>query len=427
LEQVNEVVLYQVQECQHCHHCLESQPTDIIERRQVIDLPAQCLWVTEHHSEEKLCPACGLTTRAPFPKIVRAVTQYGPRIQALGVYLVEGQMVPYARASQMLRAVFGLQISASSLHQWVRTCSQALCEVETRIKERQRKASVIHQDETGVPVCRHHSYVRVCSTPADPLWISQEPGPSRSQRDRHPSRLWRDLHPRWLQHLFQLSLSARLCNVHHLRGLTFMEEVLKQLWAKKMKELLLDMMEEVAQARQAGQTQLDVLKFANFHFQYGALIREGLELNPKVPPPPGGKRVKQSPAWNLLDRLHRYREATLRFLHDFAVRRASDLGGGHRYRSLGLHQGSEPARILEAPAGPLIGRGLALLRKRPGHVPDRVADRPQQYAQRGHQHVIGIMLLIAAILFLLKDHLTCLLEAQYAKCGGIIISGTRQP
>jgi hypothetical protein len=37
------------------------------------------------------------------------------------------------------------------------------------------------------------------------------------------------------------------------------------------------------------------------------------------------------------------------------------------------------------------------------------------------------MLLIAAILFLLKDHLTCLLEAQYAKCGGIIISGTRQP
>jgi hypothetical protein len=54
------------------------------------------------------------------------------------------------------------------------------------------------------------------------------------------------------------------------------------------------MKEEVAQARQAGHTQLDVVKLANFHFQYGALIREGFELNPKVPPPPGNKRMKQS-------------------------------------------------------------------------------------------------------------------------------------
>jgi hypothetical protein len=39
------------------------------------------------------------------------------------------------------------------------------------------------------------------------------------------------------------------------------------------------MKEEVAQARQAGQNQLDVVKLANFHFQYGALIREGLKRN----------------------------------------------------------------------------------------------------------------------------------------------------
>jgi hypothetical protein len=67
-----------------------------------------------------------------------------------------------------------------------------------------------------------------------------------------------------------------------------------------MKELLLHMKEEVAQARLAGQNQLDVVKLANFHFQYGALIREGFELNPKAPPPLGNKRMKQSPTWNRL-------------------------------------------------------------------------------------------------------------------------------
>jgi hypothetical protein len=31
------------------------------------------------------------------------------------------------------------------------------------------------------------------------------------------------------------------------------------------------------------------------------------------------KQENQSPTWNLLDRLNRYRQETLRFLHDFAV------------------------------------------------------------------------------------------------------------
>jgi transposase len=147
VEQPDLVLIHRVQECLHCHHPLEQQPTEAIERRQVFDLPVRCLWVTEHQAEEKRCPACQQTTRAPFPDAVRATAQYGTRIQAFGVYLVEGQIVPHVRASQMLREVFGLQVTASSLLSWVRTCSQALVEVEARIKEGLRQAKVIHQRE----------------------------------------------------------------------------------------------------------------------------------------------------------------------------------------------------------------------------------------------------------------------------------------
>jgi hypothetical protein len=42
-------------------------------------------------------------TRASFPASVSAPAQYGTGIQALAIYLVEGQAVPYVRTSQLLQ------------------------------------------------------------------------------------------------------------------------------------------------------------------------------------------------------------------------------------------------------------------------------------------------------------------------------------
>ena len=112
-----------------------------------------------------------------------------------------------------------------------------------------------------------------------------------------------------------------LCNVHHLRELTFVEEELKQLWARKMKELLLEMKAEVERVKALGQHALDLLVLADFLRRYDELLTEGYQANPPPPPPkkrtPG--RPKQSPARNLLDRLSERKWAVLRFLHDFAV------------------------------------------------------------------------------------------------------------
>ena len=112
-----------------------------------------------------------------------------------------------------------------------------------------------------------------------------------------------------------------LCNVHHLRELTFVEEELKQPWARKMKELLLLMKAEVERAKTLGQHELDVQVLAPLLRRYDELLTEGYLANPPAPPPkqrtPG--RPKQSPARNLLDRLSESKWAVLRFLLDFAV------------------------------------------------------------------------------------------------------------
>ena len=116
------------------------------------------------------------------------------------------------------------------------------------------------------------------------------------------------------------------CNVHHLRELTFLDEELKQPWARAMKELLLSMKHEVEQAKMSEQQQVDLLILARLLQRYDEILAEGYRANPPPPPPkkseqgkrkPG--RAKQTPARNLLDRLSQGKWIVLRFLHDFAV------------------------------------------------------------------------------------------------------------
>src|SRR2546423_10190175 len=119
-----------------------------------MDLPVKRLWVTEHRVEEKQCPVCFHLTRASFPARVKAPAQYGTSIQTLATYLVEGQCVPYARASQLLHELLGVQLSAGSIASFVHTCHQQLAEVETDLKAALVKANVIHQDETALRVSK---------------------------------------------------------------------------------------------------------------------------------------------------------------------------------------------------------------------------------------------------------------------------------
>ncbi|HEY4386822.1 MAG TPA: transposase [Ktedonobacteraceae bacterium] len=163
-EKPDEVLLHPVLCCEQCHYDLRLQSADLPERRQVIDLPVKRLWVTEHRVEEKQCPVCYHLTRAAFPAAVRAPAQYGTGIQTLATYLVEGQAVPYARASQLLQELLGVQLSAGSIGRFVNTCHQQLATVETGLKAALRKTKVIHQDETGLRVGKTGWWVHVCST-----------------------------------------------------------------------------------------------------------------------------------------------------------------------------------------------------------------------------------------------------------------------
>jgi len=110
-----------------------------------------------------------------------------------------------------------------------------------------------------------------------------------------------------------------LCNAHHLRELTFVEEQLGQAWAKDMKELLLEIKEVVDDARGKGLATLSSEMKGEFEASYNRILEVGCKANP--PPEATGRRgpPKRSKAGNLLERLRVHKGATLAFMEDFAI------------------------------------------------------------------------------------------------------------
>ncbi|HEV2460917.1 MAG TPA: DUF6444 domain-containing protein [Ktedonobacterales bacterium] len=100
---------------QACQRGLPADAPGWIERRQVQEFPPVRLHVTEHRLLHVRCPACGATTQAPAPAGVGAPQHYGPRLRAVAAYLVQQQVVPYARVRQVFAEVFGATLSVGTL------------------------------------------------------------------------------------------------------------------------------------------------------------------------------------------------------------------------------------------------------------------------------------------------------------------------
>src|SRR5437870_9353237 len=97
-----------------------------VPRRQVIDLPPKRVLVIEHQAQQKCCPACQQISLAAFPDDIRAPMQYGAAIGAVGVYLVQQQLLPYERTCEVVEDLLGPAMSVGTLQGLVERCARQL-------------------------------------------------------------------------------------------------------------------------------------------------------------------------------------------------------------------------------------------------------------------------------------------------------------
>ncbi len=315
---------YGVSQCEHCGCGLADIAAQAVERRQVFELPALKVEVTEHQAEIKCCPECGQSTEGQFPAGVEQAVQYGPQLKSTAVYFSHYQLLPFHRLGEVFEDVFCHKLSAGTLVNTNEACYEQLEGAQEQIKEQIVASAVAHFDETGVRVEGKGHWLHVASTPGLTYYAVDEKRGSKAMERMGilPRFQGTAIHDHWKPY-FTYPCHHGLCNAHHLRELTFVHEHYGQAWAKDMLDCLLDIKKAVDESKTQCLEPESEQRRA-FAVRYDEIIEEGLRVNPLPEPPAEGAakkrgRKKQSKPKNLLDRLKGFKKEVLAFMDDSQI------------------------------------------------------------------------------------------------------------
>lgn len=317
------VVSHEINNCQCCGKYLSDKTIVNHERRQVYDIPPIQMLVTEHRSQIKYCPGCNAINKAQFPKAVSQSVQYGDNVRQLAVYFTQYQLLPIGRTAEIFEDLFGHHPSSSFLVNNNHRCAENLQLFMTGLKGLLRAEPVAHVDETGYYFEGKRNWLHTISTEKFSYYAVHAKRGTEAMVDMDVLKLFKGtlVHDFWKSYLDFFCAHA-LCNVHHVRDLTFCHEVENSIWAGQVKELLLDLNAKVQLAKEADSNARSLNK-EELHYwykKYDALVNEGFRMHP-IPEKQKGKRgvIKKSKTQNLIQRFVDYKEEILAFAKNFMI------------------------------------------------------------------------------------------------------------
>lgn len=315
VEVPDKVVVHRPGRCSRCDRSLRGAPVVSTEARQVFDLPVVRLEVVEHRLQHRRC-GCGTVTMARAPQQVGAPAQYGPRVRAVGAYLVGYQHLPYERACETLADLLGAKVSVGTLTSVVAATERRLGGFLDVVRQQIATAPVAHFDETGLRVAGQGTWVHSASTDRLSLFTVHA---SRGHDAITAAGVLPDftgiaVHDGYTPYR-RYGTAHALCNAHHLRELAGILDVdPDQSWAQQMIRLLCEINDTTRYARATGADALDDRLLAAYRHRYEQIITVGKAANPT----PAGARSR-SPAARLLARLGGFAADVLRFAYDLRV------------------------------------------------------------------------------------------------------------
>jgi transposase len=285
-----------------------------VARRQVFDLPDPKIVVTEHQIVTLAC-ACGHHTTGTAPAEATAPACYGPRLAAIGVYLLHGQFLSLSRTADALRDLFGAPVAVGTVACWVKRSALGIIEhVLPVIRDRITGAPVVNFDETGMRTDGRLAWLHSASTGTDVL-LSVHAKRGVAAMDAAgvlPAFTGVAVHDAWAPYDTYTDAVHALCNAHVLRELVYVTDTATGQGADLAAQAIraLQQLHRLVSVARAGGGEPDPAEVA----EQAHLLRSAVVLGAETTAARAGKLQRKYHA--LFVRLRDRRDDYLRFVAD---------------------------------------------------------------------------------------------------------------
>ena len=309
--------------CSCCDNSLKNIDSSKYEKRQLFDLPDIKMQVTEYQAHSIKCKKCNTINKAKFPDNIKANAQYGENLKSFVSYLNCYQMLPYERITETIEDLTSHKMSSGTIYNFLNTNYDKLDKFEKTLKESLLKEEVLNSDETGINIKAKLHWIHVASSSIMTYYMlhAKRGRVAMDDMDVIPNYKGILVHDHWTPYNKYTNCTHSYCNAHILRELNGITEKESVVWSQDMHTLLTNMNIAVHKAKESDKTTLSQAQINKFIKNYEKIIKSA---NNYYPPPTeklqnARGRPKQEKGKNLLDRLSKYQDETLRFLSDFRV------------------------------------------------------------------------------------------------------------
>ena len=225
--------------CTKCGRDISALPTQLVGKRQVIDIPPIQSIVTEHRVFKRIC-TCSHCNEASFPSGVNAPVSYGPGVQSMLAYLNARHYVPIARSAEFLNDIFKVPISTGGVCYLLSKAKQKAIPAYETIRQFVLKQTVIGADETGVNINGKNHWAWAFQNPkATFIAIHQRRG-NIAIDDIMPEGFSQNILVTdcWSAYFKTDAMSHQLCTAHLLRELKYFKQCHpKNTWVNRVDAL----------------------------------------------------------------------------------------------------------------------------------------------------------------------------------------------
>ena len=138
--------------CQGCGADVSTVAQSAVQVYDRIEIPEVKPDVTRVTLKGGMCPCCARRFKATAPEGLEPGSPFGPNLRAFVIYLRSVQGIPMARMTDVLKDLFGLDISEGALINVLDAARPAFAAQTNLIKQRLFAGTALASDETGMRV-----------------------------------------------------------------------------------------------------------------------------------------------------------------------------------------------------------------------------------------------------------------------------------